>query len=90
MPAAPRERPRHLVVLFSLAATPEAETHTAFVRTLAAAGALEVWLDSSAFSAHLAPGARAARLAEREALWREVLGTLPVRVWALEAEHDPA
>ena len=28
--------------------------------------------------------ARAARLAEREALWRDALGTVPVRVWHLE------
>lgn len=92
VPPAPRGQQRQLIVLFGLAATPEQETHAALVRQVAAAGALEVWLDSSAFSARLAPGARAARLAEREALWREALGTVPVRVcvWALEAEHDRA
>ncbi len=87
LPPLPPDRLRQVVVLFGLAATPEAETHGAFVRQVAAAaGPLEVWLDSSAFSAHLAPGARAARLAEREALWRDFLGTVPVRVWHLEQQ----
>ncbi|MDP3522403.1 MAG: DUF2868 domain-containing protein [Hydrogenophaga sp.] len=87
LPALPRDQQRQVVVLFGLAATPEAETHGAFVRQVAAAaGTLEVWLDSSAFSAHLPPGARAARLAEREALWRDFLGTTTVRVWQLEQQ----
>lgn len=93
LPATPRDTQRQVVVLFSLAATPEAETHGAFVRQAAAmaAGPVEVWLDSSPFSAHLAAGARAARLAEREALWRDFLGTAaPVRVWHLEPADDPA
>lgn len=86
LPALAPGRQRQTVVLFGLGATPEAETHVAFVRQVAAlAGAQpEVWLDSSTFSAHLPQGARAARLAEREALWRDALGTVPVRVWHLE------
>jgi hypothetical protein len=86
LPALAPGRQRQAVVLFGLGATPEAETHVAFVRQVAAlAGAQpEVWLDSSTFSAHLPQGARAARLAEREALWRDALGTVPVRVWHLE------
>lgn len=85
-PDAPRGTQRQGVVLFSLAATPEQETHGAFVRQVTARAAVpvEVWLDSSPFSTHLAGGARAARLAEREALWRDFLGTAPVRVWHLE------
>jgi hypothetical protein len=91
LPALPRGQQRQVIVLFGLAATPEAETHGAWVRQVAAsAGALEVWLDSSTFSAHLAPGARAARLAEREALWRDFLGTVPLRVWHLEQADDHA
>ena len=79
LPAPGTGQQRHVVALFSLAATPEQETHGALVRQAAAltAGPVEVWLDSATFSTHLAPGARAARLAEREALWRDFLGTVP-------------
>lgn len=83
-----RDQQRQLIVLFSLAATPEAQTHGAFVKRVSelAGGQVEVWLDSSRFSAHLGAGARAARLAEREALWRDFLGAVPLRVWHLEPE----
>ncbi len=92
LPVLPRDTQRQVIVLFSLAATPEPETHGAFVRQVAALAAnpVEVWLDSSTFSTHLAAGARAARLAEREALWRDFLGTVPARVWHLEQADDNA
>jgi len=78
LPSVAAGRQRHVAVLFSLAATPEQETHGALVRQVAAlaTGPVAVWLDSATFSAHLAPVARAARLSEREALWRDFLGTV--------------
>lgn len=90
--ASERDQQRQVIVLFSLAATPEVETHGAFVKRVAelAGAQVEVWLDSSSFSVHQVAGARAARLAEREALWRDFLGTTPVRVWHLEPAEGGA
>lgn len=94
LPAPERDRPQQPVALFSLAATPERETHGAFVQQLQrqVPGGLAVWLDSSGLSAHLADGVRGARLAEREALWRDFLGAyaVNVRVCHLEPVHDAA
>ena len=58
--------------LLSLAATPEAETHGAFLQRLAqVAGAQAlVLLDAGSFAARLGQGER---LKERESLWREFL-----------------
>jgi hypothetical protein len=58
--------------LLSLAATPEAETHGAFVSRLAQVAGKEalVLLDAGAFAARLGRGER---LKERESLWREFL-----------------
>lgn len=76
-PAAPGPAPAsgHPVALFSLAATPETEAHGQFVRHLQAqrppgAGALELWLDRAPLARKLGPQG-SARLAEREALWRD-------------------
>ena len=91
LPAAERGRQRQPIVLFALAATPEAETHGRFLRQLQerAGAPVAVWLDASALADRLAPGARVARLAEREALWRDFLGPAhPPQVWRLETPDD--
>lgn len=92
LPATERGRQRQVIVLFGLGATPERETHGRFLQQVQAhAGApVSVWLDASALAARLTPGARGARLAERESLWRDFLGpSNPVQVWTLEApSHD--
>lgn len=63
------------VALFSLAATPEAEAHGQFVRHLSGlrppgSGELALWLDRTPLARKLGPQG-SARLAEREALWRD-------------------
>jgi len=92
LPATERGRQRQVIVLFGLGATPERETHGRFLQQVQAhAGApVSVWLDASALAARLTPGARGARLAERESLWRDFLGpSTSVQVWTLEApSHD--
>lgn len=94
LPAPERDRQLKPVLLFSLAATPERETHGASVQQLLrqAPAGLAVWLDSSGLSAHLASGVRGARLAEREALWRDFMGAYAVNVHVchLEPVHDAA
>lgn len=89
-PALAATQQRQAIVLFGLGATPEQETHVAFVQRVAAVcgAAPEVWLDSSSLRTHLADGARASRLAEREALWREALPGTTVRVWQLDGPPE--
>jgi len=66
-----------VLLLFSLTATPERETHGAFVQALAALrpapGALLVWVDESAFRQRLGGLADAGRLAQRRAAWQALL-----------------
>lgn len=75
----------YVIALFSLTATPERETHGAFVASLVARSRAEVPLlvlvDESAFRGRWPDDA--ARIAQRQALWRESLATwhcLPVFV----------
>jgi hypothetical protein len=80
------ELPRHLpapladrvVVLFAMTATPERETHGAFLRALAAlrgpgAVPLEVLVDESGFRQRLTGATLAERLAQRRAAWQALL-----------------
>ncbi len=80
------ELPRHLpaplaarvVVLFAMTATPERETHGAFLRALAAlrgpgAAPLDVLVDESGFRQRLAGATLAERLAQRRAAWQALL-----------------
>ena len=80
------ELPRHLpaplpgrvVVLFALTATPERETHGAFLRSLAAlrgsdAAPLDVLVDESGYRQRLAGATLAERLAQRRAAWQALL-----------------
>ena len=79
------------VALFSLAATPEAENHAAFLAALAASlpreATLVAMVDESSFIRRF--GAASGRLADRRATWRRILGSRvdvePVFV-SLEAE----
>lgn len=68
------------VALFALTATPERETHGAFVQALQArlpgGVRLLVLIDESGFRDRFADAA--ARLEQRRAAWRELLGTLDV------------
>jgi ribosomal protein L34 len=66
------------VLLFALSATPEAETHGALLRALAAAPAL-VLVDESGFRRRFSGADGQARLAERRALWRR---------WLAERGHE--
>ena len=73
------------VALFNLSATPEAENHGAFLRSLVQRGhaRLEVWVDASAYEQRLAAQSGSAeRLAQRSALWHSLGSThqLPVRI----------
>jgi hypothetical protein len=70
--------PARVIVLFALAATPERESHGAFLRALAAlrgpdAVALEVLVDESGFRQRLAGATLAERLAQRRAAWQALL-----------------
>ena len=65
-----------VTALFNLAATPESESHGAFVAALAGRTgkvALVAVVDEASFRSRL--GGQPARLAERRALWREMLAT---------------
>lgn len=68
------------VLLFNLAATPEAETHGAFARaTRARAAGVSALVDEAAYRARLGPGAEAGRrLDERRRAWRAVLAAAGV------------
>ncbi|WP_066338503.1 DUF2868 domain-containing protein [Azohydromonas lata] len=74
-PAATEGELMACAALLSLSATPEAETHGAFLQRLAQSlgPQLLVLLDAGAFTARLGRGER---LREREALWREFLRPL--------------
>jgi hypothetical protein len=65
------------VALFSLAATPEAENHAAFLGALAAAlppdAAIVALVDESSFIRRF--GAASTRLADRRATWRRILAS---------------
>ncbi len=70
-----------VVALFALTATPERETHGAFVHALAAAlpgrCTLQVVVDESVFRQQLATGEEGAqRLAQRRLAWQRMLGDL--------------
>lgn len=65
-----------LAVLFSLSATPERETHGAFVQAVAAAtprGALVVLVDESGYRQRLSAADAATRLPQRRAAWQALL-----------------
>ena len=74
-----------VVALFALTATPERETHGAFVRALAAhfrgQAVLRVMVDTAGFRARFVGGDGALRLAQRQAAWQSLmqeLGVLPL------------
>ena len=74
----PAPLPGRVVVLFALTATPERESHGAFLRALAAlrpsdATALDVLVDESGFRQRLAGATLAERLAQRRAAWQTLL-----------------
>ena len=74
----PADLPVRVAVVFALTATPERETHGAFLRALAAhrgAGALpaEVLVDESGFRQRLAGASLGERLAQRRAAWQALL-----------------
>jgi hypothetical protein len=74
--AAPHAAHRIVAALFALTATPERETHGAFVRALAAhrpAGGLLVLVDESGFRARFTGADGARRLAERRSAWQRML-----------------
>lgn len=81
--------PQLLLALFALTATPEPQTHGAFVAALAArlapGTALRVLVDESAFRARFA--ATPQRLAQRRQAWRAVMHAIGIapRFAALEA-----
>ena len=75
--------PARVIVLFALTATPERETHVAFLRALAAlrgsgAAPLEVLLDESGFRQRLAGATLAERLAQRHAAWLALLDSADI------------
>ena len=75
--------PARVVVLFALTATPERETHVAFLRALTAlrgsvAAPLEVLLDESGFRQRLAGATLAERLAQRHAAWLALLDSADI------------
>lgn len=82
-----------LVLLFNLAATPEAETHGAFVRAVRARWPQRrvlVLVDEAAFRVRLGADVAAARLEPRRAGWRQTLaglGDAPVFVDLSEPAH---
>lgn len=90
----------HVVVLFNLAATPEAETHGAFVARIKAhidqdrgGAALTAVIDESAYGQRLAGQAGfAQRLEARRKAWTSVIGRSGVPELALDlsSEDEPA
>jgi hypothetical protein len=78
--ALPPDRADSVVALFALTATPERESHGAFLQALArlvAAGELQVLVDESGFRARFGAAADgAARLAQRHAAWQRLLHEL--------------
>ena len=89
MPAPLASQDGPVVALFALTATPERETHGAFVQALAtqlpSPAALRVMVDESGFRARFGAagtaGAGLDRLAQRRTAWRDVLqplGVLPL------------
>lgn len=89
-----RPEPDHLLVLFSLAATPEQENQGALVRGLLAVTRLPpvALLDASAWRIRLAGQAGAeARMAQRRNAWETLLRGAGARTVALDLEAaDPA
>ena len=82
-----------VVALLALSATPERETHGAFVRTLAATlparCELQVWVDSSGYRQRLGAAPEAgSRLAQRRSAWQHLLAemALPAPVFVDLAE----
>jgi len=78
--ALPADRADSVVALFALTATPERESHGAFLQVLArlvAAGELQVLVDESGFRERFDAAADgAARLAQRRAAWQRLLHEL--------------
>ena len=77
----PAPLPGRVVVLFALTATPERETHGAFLRALAAlrgsgAAPLDVMVDESGFRQRLAGATLVERLAQRRTAWQALLDGL--------------
>ncbi len=74
----PLPLPPTVVVLFALTATPERESHAAFLRALAvqrgaAAPPVVVWVDESGFRERLSGATLATRLAQRRQVWQALL-----------------
>lgn len=92
--ASGRPEPDHLLVLFSLASTPEPENQGALVRGLLAANwtPLVALLDASAWRVRLAGQAGAeARMAQRRDAWESLLRGAGARPVTLDLEAaDPA
>ncbi|MGE5169932.1 MAG: DUF2868 domain-containing protein [Rudaea sp.] len=78
LPDVPAGAPSGTVVVFNLTATPEAETHVAFVAALAQrlGAAPVVVVDTTDFTGRF--GDHPGRVAEREAAWREALEPLAI------------
>jgi Protein of unknown function (DUF2868) len=99
-PVMPAAMPARVVVVFALTATPERESHGAFLRALAlhrGAGAppTVVLIDESGFRQRLAGATLAERLAQRRAAWQALLDTvgaapLPARFVDLSRPPGPA
>lgn len=76
-PAAPAQASQQVVALFSAAATPEDETHGAFVAALATGRTPIALIDETPFTGRL--GVDAARIEERRTLWRAFCAPRQVR-----------
>ncbi len=87
--------PARVAVLFALTATPERETHAAFLRALAAlrgsaAAPLEVLVDESGFRQRLAGATLAERLAQRRSAWQALLAPLSLTARFVDLGTVPA
>jgi hypothetical protein len=75
----PAQLPATVVALFALTATPERETHGAFLRALASRvgppDGLAVMVDESGFRQRLAGAMLAERLAQRRAAWQALVAS---------------
>jgi hypothetical protein len=89
--------PDRVVVVFALTATPERETHGAFLRALALhrgqqAAPLDVLVDESGFRQRLAGATLAERLAQRRAAWQALLdevATAPLPARFVDLSRPP-